>query len=609
MEIKKTFHKKQLAVAIILTAILVGSLTFSATWLYAGGSISNPGTTYGPGDVDGYSFVVFREGLTFYGKNGSTRVLDYSGTNSSQVIQDAIDSTNSSGGGLVLIKQATYSASVTVKSNVLLLLEVGVTGVSYTLDGTGMALLYANGYVILDAPLNMTGNQVLYGLFHAGSVRPANPTEAQWFYDTDDHALFVYNGTAWEDYTTGAGAPGPQGPAGTSMYGDYTYIVYVNGTDYQYRNWTGQLEGTSNNAENLVEDVLGNSSDYDHLHFAEGVYDVNGVIEDQGKNGITITGTWGSIFDGDTKNDLLPTFNLTGVHDWTFDGVAFQAETVGKGSAGFESSSIFLRDCDNITVNRVLFDHVNGYCIRVNCSTPTYVTNLEVTNCHVNDAGHNFVGGAGINNSRIVNNFSFKSGETLDHEHIWLGARDLSTDIGCFNNIVSGNTFRGGSIAINMDEYTTNNGDMVSFNIFSDNNIYVPPNSSQSDYAVIYCNANNNKFVDNTIVDLRTSKSTGVIVLTNDGAGEPREHNQVISNDIFHVSGSGISGWNCGQRGLICSLNTVAGRGGVAYNAIYFNDNTNTDSICIGNVLGGNLDFDDTVGDNEVAHNTVQVPD
>lgn len=204
------------------------------------------------------TYTIKTDGVNYWAVRYDGKIL-WDGTNDDLTIQNAIDQANSVGGGIVFVKQGTYSASITVTSNVLLLLEYGVTGVSYTTSGTGIALRYMNGYVMLDAPLNMTQHQIIYGLFHSGSTRPSNPTEAQFFYDTDDHALFVYNGTAWEDYSL-LGAEGEKGEAGEGNFGPYTYIVYYNSTsaEYEYRDWQGQLQDADGDGAVVTNWALGN---------------------------------------------------------------------------------------------------------------------------------------------------------------------------------------------------------------------------------------------------------------------------------------------------------------------------------------------------------------
>jgi hypothetical protein len=55
------------------------------------------------------------------------------------------------------------------------------------------------------------------------------------------------------------GAQGPQGPAGgTEGYGSYSFIVYKNGSNTQYRDWQGQLQATSSNSADIINWVLGN---------------------------------------------------------------------------------------------------------------------------------------------------------------------------------------------------------------------------------------------------------------------------------------------------------------------------------------------------------------
>jgi len=72
--------------------------------------------------VEEASYIVFTDGSKYYAKNGSTGMIEYSGTDASSVIQYAIDKTNASGGGIVHLRAGRYnlSSSIVMKSGVIL---------------------------------------------------------------------------------------------------------------------------------------------------------------------------------------------------------------------------------------------------------------------------------------------------------------------------------------------------------------------------------------------------------------------------------------------------------------------------------------------------------
>jgi hypothetical protein len=68
----------------------------------------------------GYSYIVFTDGANYYARNGSTGQVDFSGTDASTVIQNAINALGN--GGKILIKAGTYSivTPLALKSNTVI---------------------------------------------------------------------------------------------------------------------------------------------------------------------------------------------------------------------------------------------------------------------------------------------------------------------------------------------------------------------------------------------------------------------------------------------------------------------------------------------------------
>ena len=74
-----------------------------------------------------FSFLIWRDGSTYYAKNGSTGEIQYSGTNATTVINDAISSIPT--GGLVFLCDATYNIDGTI--NVVEKLNINIFGQSW----------------------------------------------------------------------------------------------------------------------------------------------------------------------------------------------------------------------------------------------------------------------------------------------------------------------------------------------------------------------------------------------------------------------------------------------------------------------------------------------
>jgi len=72
------------------------------------------------------SFLIWRDGSTYYAKNGSTGAIQYFGTNATTVINNAISSLPT--GGLVFLRDATYNIDDTI--NVVEKLNINIIGES-----------------------------------------------------------------------------------------------------------------------------------------------------------------------------------------------------------------------------------------------------------------------------------------------------------------------------------------------------------------------------------------------------------------------------------------------------------------------------------------------
>lgn len=102
----------------VLVVVLAIALVFVAgviTDRYVIGSLglAKSETVSEFGGMEGASYIIFKEGLAYYAKNGKTGAIDYSGTNAAQIIQNAINALH--GGGKIFIKVGTYSISSTIE--------------------------------------------------------------------------------------------------------------------------------------------------------------------------------------------------------------------------------------------------------------------------------------------------------------------------------------------------------------------------------------------------------------------------------------------------------------------------------------------------------------
>lgn len=109
---------KNLKIALIL--ILINVLVTSSV-IYA---YSPSFKTYlGKGSmVETATYILFKDAGICYAKNGLTGAIDYSGTNGSQIFQNAIDVLMDEG-GIIFVKRGSYTANITMKRNIRLIGE------------------------------------------------------------------------------------------------------------------------------------------------------------------------------------------------------------------------------------------------------------------------------------------------------------------------------------------------------------------------------------------------------------------------------------------------------------------------------------------------------
>lgn len=122
-------ENKKLTIAII-TIFLIGVL-FGAMMAFSSPIIK---ITITPGSFQtAYSYTIFKEDTQYKMRNGTTGQVDWNSTDDQAIIQAAVDNVTSAGGS-IFIKQAVYSAIVTLKDNVRLVIEKGATGITVSID-------------------------------------------------------------------------------------------------------------------------------------------------------------------------------------------------------------------------------------------------------------------------------------------------------------------------------------------------------------------------------------------------------------------------------------------------------------------------------------------
>jgi len=109
VDLFKPVTKKSVWVSLFVFALLVSS--FTVGYDVHAASLSYSTVIENGSMAETASYIIFKDGSTYYAKNGTTGAIDYSGTNATYVIKSAIDSSSK---GLVFIMAGTYVIDSTI---------------------------------------------------------------------------------------------------------------------------------------------------------------------------------------------------------------------------------------------------------------------------------------------------------------------------------------------------------------------------------------------------------------------------------------------------------------------------------------------------------------
>ncbi len=220
------------------------------------------------------SYIVTKVGSYYCLQNGETGKLDQYSTNDDEIIQTTIDSVTNSGGA-VLIKPASYSASIVLLDKVRLIIEKGATGIIVGIEPSATCVIedwqngrtryYKDGALTMDIDHASGKIQCSYGNFtnlyienmdesttnsyvrllkliiQSGTSFPSNPVTGFIFFRLDYNMLTIYNGTAWLNVTgtgEGEGSP-PEGGSPLDVYDTFINDLKIASANNLYINTTG----------------------------------------------------------------------------------------------------------------------------------------------------------------------------------------------------------------------------------------------------------------------------------------------------------------------------------------------------------------------------------
>jgi len=212
--------------ALILTSAALGSMLTQMYFPQLGkiaGRLEDPLEAWSEA-----SYITWQYNSTYYAcRNMSTNMVDYFGASDDAAIQWGIDRCTSHGGS-VYVKAptytGTYSASVTLKDNVTLILDKGATTITVTIDSGADATLvdYENGY---------RKEWVAGVLYTFMDLR----TGELWWRGENRTDTLAY----------------PEQTASYIVFQDGSYTKMKNGT-------TGQVDASSTNASRIINWAVGN---------------------------------------------------------------------------------------------------------------------------------------------------------------------------------------------------------------------------------------------------------------------------------------------------------------------------------------------------------------
>ncbi len=154
--------KRSFAFALALIGVLSGATIGTFVYVYAAGSVSD--ATFEAGtQVATASYVLWREGVTYYAKNGSTGVIDYTSSNASEILSNVVASNTR----LYLRAGIYQAAQYNLIENVANLTIEGELGAIIRMADS---LTYAHGFRIINSAHVTIRNLAIDGNKAGGST-------------------------------------------------------------------------------------------------------------------------------------------------------------------------------------------------------------------------------------------------------------------------------------------------------------------------------------------------------------------------------------------------------------------------------------------------------
>lgn len=279
----------------LVTVLLITLLTFAiARYVYSQSSeIAIEKDSF----QIGYTYIVYVDGSNFKVRNGTTgAITSYSSDDTA--IQTPVNDTTANGGS-VLVKSGSYSASVTLKDNVTLWFERGVSGITVTIDSGADCTLIdeENGF----RKEYVSGSLYSFMDWQTG----------EFWYGGENRTDLIVN------------------PTSTA-----SYIVETDGTDTWMTNTTtGQRDWTSTDSSAVINACYGNLTTGQSIFVKSGNYTLDSTLVFNSVEGFSLIAEYGTLFYWTGSADSIM-FDFRGGIGWnTFKN--FRINGGNKNVTGF----------------------------------------------------------------------------------------------------------------------------------------------------------------------------------------------------------------------------------------------------------------------------------
>lgn len=136
-QIWRVLSNQRLYIAIATVAIIL--VTASTINVYSISS-TNVASNSKWATMEDYRYIIFTDGINFYGKNGVTGVIDYSGTSAATVIQNVFDATKQ---GTIYVREGVYplgTMGISISNDAVKVIGAGENSTVLTYTGSGAAI-------------------------------------------------------------------------------------------------------------------------------------------------------------------------------------------------------------------------------------------------------------------------------------------------------------------------------------------------------------------------------------------------------------------------------------------------------------------------------------